>query len=94
MICVLIKGLLNNVSASLASFRWVSPTERSSSTTRIPLFGIRFPDGGEEDFAELKNSFGNSVDAECIFSGFLINEPDVLVSVNGCPFSDSLDVSL
>jgi hypothetical protein len=87
--------------ASQASFRWVPTTERSPSGSGLPLFGISFPDGDTEDFVELENTFGSSSNVDnnnvnnddCIFQGFLKNEPDVLVSVNGCPFSDSLDVS-
>ena len=86
-----IEGLLNGVLANQASFRWLQTSERSSKSG-IPVFAISFPDGNGEDFAELENSFG-AAETDCIFGGFLNNEPDVLVSVNGCPFSDHLDVS-
>ena len=68
------------------AFRWSPASEAGAH-----VFGISFLDIGEEDSAVLRPSFGTA--DECIFSGFLQNEPDVLVSVNGCPHSDEADVS-
>ena len=79
----------NNNNNNQVSFRWVEGAERSSANG-IPLFGIKFSnDESSEDFAILERSFD---DEDCIYRGFLQQEPDVLVSLNGCPFSNTFDV--
>ncbi len=72
------------------SFRWIEETDRSSANG-IPLFGIKFS-GHEtsEDVVALERSFD---DEDCIFRGFLQEEPEVLVSLNGCPLSSTFDVN-
>jgi hypothetical protein len=79
----------SNNNNNQVSFRWIEETERSSANG-IPLFGINFSgDESSEDFAILERSFH---DEDCIYRGFLEQEPDVLVSLNGCPFSSTFDV--
>ena len=61
---------------------------------------IKFKDGGPDDVAILTHSKqiplsdnGEKVD-NCIFSGMFQNEPDVSVSLNGCPLNYTFEVKV
>jgi hypothetical protein len=84
----------------LPTFTW-----DGSSVSRdgaVPILIIGFPDGGSDDSAILKpvnpipidpNELGTFVDS-CIFIGFLLNDPEVTVTLTGCPFQYNFEVSL
>jgi len=64
---------------------------------------IKFPDGGEKDYAILepynpipKRAYERAEDVDkCIFQGKLKNEPDVHVTVTGgCPRDEMFEVGI
>ena len=88
------RRLSNQPTIGVPSFKWVQnfvePFERLI---------IRFPDNGTEDVALLKRTnpipvtdYENGVDT-CIYQGYLRDEKNVFVSLNGCPRSMTFDVS-
>ena len=60
---------------------------------------IDFPDGGPDDVAVLKQSIpiysseaNEDKEEDCIYHGYLRDENDVAVSLNGCPGSNTFEV--
>ena len=60
---------------------------------------IDFPDGGPDDVAVLKPSIpiysseaNEDKEVDCIYHGYLRDENNVAVSLNGCPGSDTFEV--
>jgi len=77
---------------NLPTFEW----DLSNGTVQLI---IDFNDGGKPDFVKLHrmhSEFGNDLmddeDDECIFVGNLLNEPEVPVTVDGCPGNDTFQV--
>ncbi len=82
-------------------FHFCGLKERSSESG-IPLLRIKFPDNAEDDFAVLKPFQFESEQPEqaqndpksCIFSGNLLHDSSVLVTVaGGCPNDNSFEVN-
>jgi hypothetical protein len=78
------------------TFSWDS--ESNPETARL---GIDFHDEDDADVARLrriKSVFGDDdldeAENECIFRGILENEPDVHVTVDGCPGNDTFQVEI
>merc|ERR1711981_748543 len=64
-----------------------------------PKLMINFNDGGDPDFVALERVHSEFVDDaedeeddECILVGNLVNEPDVAVTVDGCPGNETFQV--
>ena len=65
-----------------------------------PKLIINFNDGGDPDFVVLERVHSEFVDDaedeeddECILVGNLVNEPDVAVTVDGCPGNETFQVN-
>ena len=72
----------------LPSFEW----DVDKDTPPFKLT-IEFHDGYDPDIAILFPRVYDGVEEPCILRGTLTNEPNVDVSVNGCPSDDNFNVS-
>lgn len=84
----------------LPSFKW-DVEQHKKSKGQEEFLWITFPDGGPKDVAILKriNPIPDEDEEEqgvddCIFSGSLKNESNVMVSLNGCPLAKTFEVCI
>ena len=87
-------------SNALPSFEWQSGMQSRSG---IPFLKIQFPNNGEEENIILEQfnpiplrDYERSEDVDnCIFKGYLQNDPDSTVTLaGGCPFEESFEVGI
>lgn len=77
------------------------PTFTWDSVHGPVILGIDFHDDGEPDMATLQrmpSEFGSDekdeIDDECILMGYLRDEPNVPITVDGCPGNDTFQVNI